>query len=102
MRSALCGNAAAVYTNKAYARAETCFGNVDKGMRLCPQQAPQPITPSTSSSGLCDLTNVDLRMGFSGCGEEYFATLKLGLKGMRPKGRPGMGELRSTWICIDS
>ena len=41
-----------VYTNKAYARAETCFGNVGKGMRFCPPEAPQPITPSTSSCRL--------------------------------------------------
>ena len=40
-------------------------------------------------------------MGFSGCGEEYFATFKLRLKGIRPEDTVGMGELRSTWRYVD-
>ena len=41
-------------------------------------------------------------MGFSGCGEEYFATFKLRLKGIRPESTLGrIGELRSIGRCID-
>lgn len=92
-----------VYTNKSCRiRAETCLGNVAKGMcgqnsGTPPSQSRQPTTPSTSFL-VGDLTD---RWDFANCGEGYVAIPGLSDGSTRSEGRARICKLRKTWGYAD-